>query len=71
MGTHPSGPSRMKVGGRLLKDFLNDHPGAVGHVPEGYEGNDLPFLFKVLSVATALSIQVLPSLLHNQRKGDT
>ena len=60
MGTHVSGPSRMKEGGQLLKEFLDDKPLLVGSVPPSYPGNDLPFLFKVLSVRTALSIQAHP-----------
>ena len=43
MGTHPSAPSKIKNSNALLKDCLSA---------------DLPFLFKVLSVGKALSIQV-------------
>lgn len=46
MGTHVSGPSTVKHSSLTLKDHLN--------------GQDLPFLFKVLSVRTALSIQAHP-----------
>jgi mannose-6-phosphate isomerase len=53
MGTHPSGHSKViSEGGEepiLLKEFLKK---------EGLE--DIPFLFKVLSVETALSIQAHP-----------
>lgn len=47
MGTHPSGPSFVLDGEQrvLLKDYL---------------GADLPFLFKILSVGEALSIQAHP-----------
>lgn len=49
MGTHASGPSSVKDKGNFsLKDHLNNE--------------DLPFLFKVLSVRTALSIQAHPDL---------
>ena len=50
MGTHASGPSYVKNCSSLttLKDHLGDQ--------------DLPFLFKVLSVRTALSIQAHPDL---------
>lgn len=49
MGTHASGPSSVKGTESVsLKDHLN--------------GQDLPFLFKVLSVRTALSIQAHPDL---------
>jgi hypothetical protein len=58
MGTHPSGPSHVAETDQPLVDFLRDKPSLVGVVPPGYPANDLPFLFKVLSVQTALSIQV-------------
>jgi mannose-6-phosphate isomerase len=44
IGTHPSGPSTLKTG-ELLRDAI---------------GEDLPFLFKVLSAGKALSIQAHP-----------
>lgn len=46
MGTHVSGPSKIAGSNVSMKDHLN--------------GQDLPFLFKVLSVRTALSIQAHP-----------
>ena len=58
MGTHPSGPSKVAHDGSLLMDWLADKPQTVGVVPEEYPANNLPFLFKVLSVRTALSVQV-------------
>jgi mannose-6-phosphate isomerase len=60
MGTHPSGPARVAATNELLADWLRANPSAVGHVPAGYAGSDLPFLFKVLSIQTALSIQAHP-----------
>jgi len=60
MGTHPSGPARV-AGGGLLLDWLADKPEKVGRVPAAYPANNLPFLFKVLSVRTALSIQAHPN----------
>lgn len=64
MGTHASGPSRVvseeDKSEVLLKDWLDTHTEALGHnVLERWEG-ELPFLFKVLSVAKALSIQAHP-----------
>ncbi|XP_024379036.1 mannose-6-phosphate isomerase 2 [Physcomitrium patens] len=63
MGTHRSGPSRVVAEDKsevLLKDWLDTHPEALGqNVIERWEG-ELPFLFKVLSVAKALSIQAHP-----------
>eukprot|EP01032_Pedospumella_encystans_P031519 gene31519-35584_t len=60
MGTHPSGPSKVAHDGSLLMDWLADKPQTVGVVPEEYPANNLPFLFKVLSVRTALSVQAHP-----------
>ena len=58
MGTHPNGPS-------LIVDDINDQ---IGHPI----GDDLTFLFKVLSVNQALSIQAHPNkhlakVLHAQQ----
>ena len=58
MGTHPSGPARVSDSDELLLDWLSKRSSAVGKVPKHYTGSDLPFMFKVLSVRTALSIQV-------------
>ncbi len=58
MGTHPSGPAKLWGSTVNLSDWIRSHPGCVGLVPPGYPVDDLPFLFKVLSVETALSIQV-------------
>ena len=58
MGTHPSGPANVIGTKEPLLSWLGKHPYAVGRVPKGYKGDDLPFMFKVLSVKTALSIQV-------------
>ena len=59
MGTHPNGPARVEATGQSLLDYLKAHPSAVGTVPERYREDELPFIFKVLSVRTALSIQVV------------
>ena len=76
MGTHPSGPSEIinddepesepagggKKASLLLQSFLDEHaPAAVGSASaERFGATTLPFLFKVLSVQTALSIQSHP-----------
>jgi mannose-6-phosphate isomerase len=57
MGTHPSGPAT-DDSGVLLSKILADDDSLTGPVPVDYPANDLPFLFKVLSVESALSIQV-------------
>lgn len=52
MGTHSSGPS-----------FINkDNYESVTTLKDHLNGQDLPFLFKILSVQTALSIQAHPDL---------
>jgi mannose-6-phosphate isomerase len=58
IGTHPSGPSRVKDFSDLLSDWIEANPAVVGAVPSDYKNSEIPFLFKVLSVNTALSIQV-------------
>lgn len=62
MGTHPSGPSAITHGplaGTPLLAYLHDHPDTLGDALAAF-GINLPFLFKVLSVRTALSIQSHP-----------
>ena len=46
MGTHPSGPSKVKESKELLSIYLKDKDHLIGTVPSGYPNNDLPFLFK-------------------------
>jgi mannose-6-phosphate isomerase class I len=58
MGTHPSGPARVNETDELLLTWLSTRPTAVGRVPKNYNSDDLAFMFKVLSIETALSIQV-------------
>ncbi|KAM7268286.1 hypothetical protein ACFE04_010452 [Oxalis oulophora] len=62
MGTHDSGPSYIDVSQQLtLKDWIMKNPDfALGQKVVDKWGSDLPFLFKVLSVAKALSIQAHP-----------
>jgi mannose-6-phosphate isomerase class I len=62
MGTHPSGPALIDGTDVPLSAWLHEHPAAVGYVPSGYTAESLPFLLKVLSIRTALSIQVLSRL---------
>ena len=58
MGTHSSGPALIDGTNYHLSDWLQQNPSAVGYVPGGYSSDSLPFLLKILSVGTALSIQV-------------
>lgn len=67
MGTHPNGPSRVMPeagdfggadinhAGIFLIELLETHPHYLGDIEEV---GDLPFMFKVLSINKALSIQV-------------
>jgi mannose-6-phosphate isomerase len=58
-GTHPNGPSFVLLddGEIPLKDWLEANPGARGAAAAS---GDLPYLFKILSIAKALSIQAHP-----------
>ena len=63
MGTHPKLPVRLPSG-RLLSEYLAAHPEELGDnvlslFPQSKDGA-LPFLFKVLSIGKALSIQAHP-----------
>lgn len=80
MGTHPSGPSKLLLSGQDLKQHLTERPELLGRAVYDHFGNDLPFLFKVLAISKALSIQAHPdkqlaAQLHRDHpdiyKGDT
>lgn len=63
MGTHPTSPSRVRSSNELLSGYLASHPDLIGRdVIEKFDaaGGNLPFLFKVLSIEKALSIQTHP-----------
>lgn len=63
MGTHPNNPSRLSDN-TLLSEHLRSHPELIGTTVsskfEDCKDGSLPFLFKVLSIGTALSIQAHP-----------
>ncbi|ORY20727.1 mannose-6-phosphate isomerase [Neocallimastix californiae] len=59
MGTHPNGPSVIKNTGELLKSYISKNPELLTTDIAAKYG-DLPFLFKVLSIRKALSIQAHP-----------
>nr|XP_023012378.1 mannose-6-phosphate isomerase [Leptinotarsa decemlineata] len=64
MGTHVNAPSEIKKTGETLASYISNHPDSLGkEVAESFK-NELPFLFKVLSVNKALSIQAHPSKEH-------
>lgn len=72
MGTHPTVPSKVKSTGLTLLAHLAANPHLVGDRVRKRFGPDLPFLFKVLAVHKALSIQAHPNKtlaekLHRER----
>jgi mannose-6-phosphate isomerase len=60
MGTHPNGPSVLKGSSQELGDWIQTHPTSLGAKVTEKFGVQLPFLFKVLSVNQALSVQAHP-----------
>ena len=62
MGTHPSGPAAIRTmeGDIPLLEFIQRNQQFIGNVPADYPADDLPFMFKILSIRTALSIQAHP-----------
>jgi len=66
MGTHPKSPSHVLSSGETLAEHLKARPELMGaSVTKKFEAEDsekgnLPFLFKVLSIEKALSIQTHP-----------
>ncbi|VDN17974.1 unnamed protein product [Gongylonema pulchrum] len=56
MGVHPNGPSKIASNGKLLSEEIAIAKSSLG----AHEGGTLQFLFKVLSVNKALSIQSHP-----------
>ncbi|KAJ4983772.1 Mannose-6-phosphate isomerase 1 [Stagonosporopsis vannaccii] len=61
MGTHPSLPSKDLETQRSLLDLVQENQSLLSaDIAERYE-NKLPFLFKVLSIGKALSIQAHPN----------
>ncbi|XP_066151878.1 mannose-6-phosphate isomerase [Euwallacea fornicatus] len=66
MGTHVNAPSIIKATKENLSDLLCRHPEYLGNEVLR-QFNQLPFLFKVLSVSKALSIQAHPSKKHAEQ----
>lgn len=64
MGAHPKGDAQIKdnrIAQTTLGEWIAHFPGCLGSkVKDTFQGQ-LPFLFKVLSVNTALSIQAHPN----------
>ena len=60
MGTHASLPSRDLATQRTLLDLIQDNQSLMSTEIAKRYGQKLPFLFKVLSIRKALSIQAHP-----------
>ena len=61
MGTHPSNPSKDVETQRTLLDLVQDNKALMSQGISKRFGDKLPFLFKVLSIRKALSIQAHPN----------
>lgn len=61
MGTHPSLPSKDLETQRSLLDLVQDNRSLMSTEIAQKYGDKLPFLFKVLSITKALSIQAHPN----------
>lgn len=69
-GSHPSGPSTLLVGDNMIKldEFLKREPEMVGVIDLYHKYNkQLPFLFKILSIAKPLSLQAHPDKILAQK----
>nr|CAI5857580.1 unnamed protein product [Callosobruchus analis] len=64
MGTHVNGPSLLRDNRKPLSAVIAEHPEYLGEKVVKQCNKELPFLFKVLSVNKALSIQAHPSKKH-------
>jgi len=64
MGTLPTGPSVIKSSGMLLSDYISKNPACLGSTILDQFQEQLPFLFKVLSVNKSLSIQAHPNKVY-------
>nr|XP_050844713.1 mannose-6-phosphate isomerase [Vespula vulgaris] len=60
MGTHPNGPSYLKEKDISLEEYIQKNTNVLGIEIQQKFGSSLPFLFKVLSIRKALSIQAHP-----------
>ena len=70
MGTHSRGPSKIaspqELSGQMLLDWLKSNRWALGDSVSVEYNGELPFMFKVLSINKALSIQAHPTKEHAQ-----
>ncbi|XP_073952499.1 mannose-6-phosphate isomerase-like isoform X1 [Choristoneura fumiferana] len=64
MGTHPNGPSLIIERNVFLSEYIQDNLDAIGPVVKKRFGVAVPFLFKILSIGKALSVQAHPNKAH-------
>lgn len=62
MGTHKNGPSYLKDTDVPLQKYIQENAKVLGYEVVQRFGFNLPFLFKILSINKALSIQVHPNM---------
>ncbi|XP_012526990.1 mannose-6-phosphate isomerase isoform X2 [Monomorium pharaonis] len=62
MGTHKNGPSYLKDMDVPLEKYIQENKNVLGDNIIQRFGHELPFLFKILSINKALSIQVHPDM---------
>ncbi|KAL8595940.1 hypothetical protein ACOMHN_018252 [Nucella lapillus] len=70
MGTHPNCPSMVVRPGhrdKALWQWVHENPDSLGSEVKKYFRGTLPFLFKVLSVRTSLSVQAHPNKVHAEQ----
>lgn len=70
MGTHPRGDAKIldnRISQKTLGQWIAENPDCLGSKVKNTFNGKLPFLFKVLSVDTALSIQAHPNKVRDQR----
>lgn len=70
MGSHPQGPSKLlnnKSPPLYLDEYITKNPLVLGENVYQRFGSTLPFLFKVLSINKALSIQAHPDKAHAEQ----
>lgn len=61
MGAYKKNPSLVRSSGEKLSDWIKENENVLGEKSILKFGNELPFLMKVLSINSALSIQVHPA----------
>lgn len=64
MGAHTNAPSLIKGSNEKLNEWISKNPEVLGEKVREKFGDELPFLFKVLSINKALSIQAHPNKEH-------